>query len=71
MFHVVFMDFELSREEKSLIVFDTNCRIGEATRGGEKDPLKTLELRASDFDPKIQPKNPLGTQSSRSEYIIN
>jgi hypothetical protein len=35
---------------------------------GECEPLKILDLRAHDFDPKIQPGNRLENQSSRSEY---
>jgi hypothetical protein len=31
-------------------------------------PLKILDLRAREIDPKIQPGNPLGTQRSKSEY---
>ena len=33
-FHVAYVDFEPIREGKSLTGFDTNCRTGEATRGG-------------------------------------
>jgi hypothetical protein len=38
---------------------------------GEWQPLKNINLRARDFDPKVQPISPLGTQSSRSEYSAN
>jgi hypothetical protein len=48
-FHVAYMDFESIREGKSLTGFDTNCRAGEATRGGEWERLKILDLRARDF----------------------
>jgi hypothetical protein len=34
-FHVTYVDFEPIRKEKSLTASDTNCRTGEATRGGE------------------------------------
>jgi hypothetical protein len=47
------------------------CRTGEATRGGEWGPLKILILRVRDFDPKVQSKSPLGTQSNRSESNTN
>jgi hypothetical protein len=43
-FHVAFMDFELIREGKSITGFDTNWRTGEATKGGEWEPLKILKL---------------------------
>jgi hypothetical protein len=33
-FHVAHVDFEPIRECKSLTGFDTNCRTGEATKGG-------------------------------------
>jgi hypothetical protein len=38
---------------------------------GEWKPLKIFNLRAHDFDPKVQPRSPLGTQSNRSEYSAN
>jgi hypothetical protein len=71
MFHVAFVDFESIREGKSLTSSDTICMTSEATRGGEWELLKILDLRARDFDTKIQPRNPLRTQSSRSEYNTN
>lgn len=48
-FHVFYVDFELIREGKPLTVFDTNCRTGEANRGGEWETLKNLVLRVRDF----------------------
>ena len=46
-------------------------RTSEVARGGEWEPLKILNVQACDFDPKVQPKNPQGTQSSKSEYSAN
>jgi hypothetical protein len=39
--------------------------------GGEWEPLKILDLRAHDFDPKAQPKNPQGLKSNQSDYNAN
>jgi hypothetical protein len=61
MLHVAYMDFGSIREGKTLIGSDTNCRTGEATIGGWMGPLKIIDLRARDFDPKFQPENPIGT----------
>jgi hypothetical protein len=68
-FHVSYMDFKPIRGAKSLIDSDTNCRTGEATRGGEWEPLKIIDLQERDFDSKDQPGSRLGTQNSISECI--
>jgi hypothetical protein len=39
--------------------------------GGEWEPLKILDLRAHDFDPKAQPRNPQGLKSNQSDYNAN
>jgi hypothetical protein len=49
MFHVAYVDFKPIREGKSLTGSDTNCITGEATKGGEWEPLIILDLRVRDF----------------------
>jgi hypothetical protein len=50
-FHVAYVDFESIREGKSLTSSDTNCRTGEAARGGEWELIRfcfqTLKMNTS------------------------
>jgi hypothetical protein len=51
--------------------YNTYSRAGEATRGGEWEPLKVLDLRARDFDPKAQPRNPQGLEATGQSTMHN
>jgi hypothetical protein len=51
--------------------YNTYSRVGEANRASEWEPLKILDLRACDFDPKAQPRNPQGLKVTDQSTMHN